>query len=515
MKPEKPVFENRVGADKKIKETIMPSTIPFDPGLVLGNIVDPKKIDQLKKIAELQKPVDDAQLKLNALILSKHSLDMTLQEMINMNVGQEDLDNLAGEINNLKSKMAQSAVDLAKATTKAQADIAEARDSAEQTQITENVESPIDYNKSAIKKLQLSSDSIIMDAQYFRYESNKESSGAHSSAIASYVSSQCSGFLSPTYGVQVGASTKSAMESQHSNHKIEGTLVITANCTHKVSDVFAPFVLDPEKGIRAWNVYNPDKKIDTANKASMQKMITGKDSDTASMSILSGATYGSSFVGLVHILKDEQSDSSQSSSSIAGSMSASIEENLWLSNYSGKFGLDSSFADNIKSLLSTSNLQSHASLITMGLIPSIVSNKIATTVQNLKPDPKDVMSQLAAIQGASDTEVNTMGADAEKARAGESFMQLNNSYVTNVVSSLGSYDNANNKVIDTNSMMTAFEDYVQKAIAGDCGVPINFFLKPITSRQLAEAWLNKFYPGEFIGESSGDDNSQGPAPKSQ
>jgi hypothetical protein len=185
---------------------------------------------------------------------------------------------------------------------------------------------------------------------------------------------------------------------------------------------------------------------------------------------------------------------------------------LWLENYSGKFGLDASFADNIKSLLSTSNLQSHASVITLGLIPTIKSNTVATTVQNLKPDPKDVMSQLAAIQGASDTEVNTMGADAEKSKTGQSFMQLNNSYVKDVVSSLGAYDNANNKVVDTNSMMTALDDYVNKAIAGECGVPINFFLKPITSRQLAEAWLKKFYPGEFIGESTGDDQENGPTP---
>ena len=191
-------------------------------------------------------------------------------------------------------------------------------------------------------------------------------------------------------------------------------------------------------------------------------------------------------------------------------MSASISENLFLSNSSGKFGLDASFADSLKSLLSTSNLQSHASVITMGLIPSIKSNEVATSVQNLNPDPKAVMEQLAAIQGATDTEVNSMGAAAEKAKTGESFMQLNNSYVTNVVSSLGSYDTANNQVIDTNSMMTAFDDYVQKAIAGKCGVPINYFLKPITARQLAEAWLNKFYPNEFIGASSGDDNSKGP-----
>ncbi|SCY15044.1 hypothetical protein [Desulfoluna spongiiphila] len=491
----------------------MPTSIPYDPSLVLGNIVKPEKIKALEHIATLQKPVDDAQRELNALILAKRSMDMTIQEMMNMNVDAKDLDKVAKQVETLKTSMADAAVDLAKKTIDAQNNIKSARDSQKEDKISATVESPIDYNKSAIKQMPLSSDSMIMDAQYFRFESNNQSSEAHSSSIATYVSAQTSGFLEPSYGASVGSSAKSAMESQHANHKLEGTLVITANCTHKICDIFAPFVLDPEKGIRAWNVYCPDRKINTDDNTSMDQAIEGKDADTAGMQLLSGASYGSSFVGLVHLLKDEKSDSSQSASSLAESLSTSISENLCLSNYSGKFGLDSSFADSVKSLLSTSNLQTHASVITMGLIPSIVSNKIETSVQNLKPDPKEVMSQLAAIQGASDSEVNTMGSAADKAKAGESFMQLNNAYVKNVVSGLGAYDDKNNKVIDTNSLMTAFEDYVKKAIAGKCGVPINFFLKPITSRQLAEAWLNKFYPGQFIGESSGDDQSKGPAKK--
>ncbi|MCW8092724.1 hypothetical protein [Alteromonas sp. ASW11-130] len=492
----------------------MPSTIPFDPSLVLGNVVDQSKIDDLTKIAELQKPVDAAQQALNSYILSKRSLDMTLQEMINMNVAQDDLNNLVKEIDSVKSEMSKAAITLAQETVKALPEIRAARESMSQKQISSSVESPMDYNKSAIKKMPISSDSMVMDAQYFRFESNSDSTDAHSSSVASYVSSQVSSFLSPTYAAQVGASAKKVMESQHSSHKIEGTLVITANCTHKVADVFAPFVLDPEKAIRAWNVYVPGKKIDTTDPKSMQKVIAGKGSDSAGMYLLSGATYGSSFVGMVHILQDEKSDSSQSSSSVAGSMSASIEEHLFLANSSGKFGLDSSFANSLKNLLSTSNLQSHASFVTMGIIPSIKSNTIKTTVQTLKPDPTDVMNQLSAIQGSNDGSVNTMGSQASQAKTGESFMQLDNSYITSVVSSLGEYDNDNNKVIDTNSMMTALDDYVTKAIEGDCGVPINFFLKPLTSRQLAEAWLYKFYPGEYIGESSGDDESKGPQAKS-
>ncbi len=487
----------------------MPSTIPYDPSLVLGNIVPKDKIDDLKTIADLQKPVDAAQRDLNAMILSKRSLDMTQQEMINMNVELTDLQPLAKEIDQLKKDMAAAAVALAGQVVKAQKAIKEARDKQGQKQIEEQVESPIDYNSSEIKKMPLSSDSMVMDAQYFRFELNKQSQEAHSSSVASYVSGQVSGWLSPTIAAQSSVGVKQALESQLANHDIQGTLVITANCTHKIVDVFAPFVLDPEKGIRAWNTFNPTKKIDVFKPASLMSAIQGDEATKAGMKILSGATYGSSFVGMVHILNDTNTSQSSKSSDFGAKLSSSIEENLIFSNMSGKFGLSTEFASTVNNLLSTSNLQSHASLITMGIIPSIASNKVKTAVQTLDPDPQKVMAQLAAIQGSTEGAVNGNASSAQTAKAGESFMQLNNSYVKNVVSALGQQDVAQNEVIDTNSMMTAFDDYVKKAIAGGCGVPINFYLKPITSRQLAEAYLNKFYPGTLTGESSGEGNAKG------
>ena len=127
-------------------------------------------------------------------------------------------------------------------------------------------------------------------------------------------------------------------------------------------------------------------------------------------------------------------------------------------------------------------------------------------MQTLKPDPTEIMGQLAAIQGSSDTDVKSLSASAAKAKAGEQFMELNNAYIANSVSALGKIDTANNKVIDTNSLMIAMEDYVTQARAGTAGVPINFFLKPVTKNQLAEAYLYKFYGNEFEGASSGDDD---------
>ena len=47
-------------------------------------------------------------------------------------------------------------------------------------------------------------------------------------------------------------------------------------------------------------------------------------------------------------------------------------------------------------------------------------------------------------------------------------------------------------------MMTALEDYIDKALAGQLGMPINYYLKPSTKSQLAQMWVNKYFPNEFL-----------------
>ncbi len=47
----------------------MPTTIPYDPSLVLGNSVEKSRIEQLQKNADAQKSMHNIQDKLNSLIL--------------------------------------------------------------------------------------------------------------------------------------------------------------------------------------------------------------------------------------------------------------------------------------------------------------------------------------------------------------------------------------------------------------------------------------------------------------
>ena len=186
----------------------MPTTIPYDPSLLLGSIVDQTRIDNLKKIADAQKPIDVAQDKLNAYILQKRSLDMTMQEMINMNVSADGLKDLVDEIEQLKKDMVQAAVAYGKAVIDGEKTIAGLRNTASSTAINEEVESPINYNKSAIKKMPLSSDSMKMDVQYFRLDSNQDSSEDHANSIAAYVAYQSSAIFGAKEGAKLGGSVK-------------------------------------------------------------------------------------------------------------------------------------------------------------------------------------------------------------------------------------------------------------------------------------------------------------------
>lgn len=179
----------------------------------------------------------------------------------------------------------------------------------------------------------------------------------------------------------------------------------------------------------------------------------------------------------------------------------------WFAKESGQLGVDSSFSNPVKNLLSTSNLSTNCSVITMGLIPTIKSNTVTTVVKKLMGDPQTHMEQLAAIQGATNSDLNTVASSASGAKEGQTLSTLSTDYMKAAVDAVGEMDKQANQVVDTNSMMTAFDDFVQKAIEGDCGVPINFLLKPITKRQLAKAWVDKYYPGEYMtGDSVGDNN---------
>lgn len=490
----------------------MAMTIPYDSSLVLGNVVHPETMKNLLDIAAAQAPVEAAQDELNSLITMKRSLDMTTQELLNMNVDTAQLQSEIASVNQEISKSADSYAKLRITQEKAIKDLR-----AKQLAVHADIESPIDYVRTQIKKMPLSADSIKMDAQYFSFDENSQRAQNIISSVKAFVSESTS-FLGDKLSTEAATAAATQLSRQLENHNVEGTLVITASCTHKDAALLAPFILDVDKAIRVWNsVFSSDnEKIKISTPAELAKIADEEGtSKELVLPILSGATYGSSFVGMVHVLRSESTQSSQEMASIAANMQSQFDIGCWYASEAGGFGVDSNFASDIKNMLSKQTVSSHVSLITMGSIPSIKSNQVKIGVKQFADfDPAKMMDKLATLANSTSSEKKSVAESAAAARTGKQMIEMQGATVNNVMLGLAEIDDGANQMLDVNSLMTAFEDYVAKAIAGEIGVPINYYVKNITRAQLAQMWVAKYFPGQYLAI-SGDDSAPAGKPGAQ
>ena len=191
------------------------STIPFDPSLVLGMIVDPSKIQTLEKIAQLQLPVDLARDHVNALLRQKLSMDMTARELVSLGATPDMLQDFNKQTQDLMGDILSAAKDLGSAVAQAEKEIVAAKAQAGQAQISSQLQSPVDFTASQLAALPISSDSMNMDVQYFRYENNEQSAASAASAISTFVGSKVSSFLGSSFGAQAAASATSSVTTAH------------------------------------------------------------------------------------------------------------------------------------------------------------------------------------------------------------------------------------------------------------------------------------------------------------
>ncbi|WP_294824108.1 hypothetical protein [uncultured Flavobacterium sp.] len=487
----------------------MPSTIPYDPSLVLGNIVNQDRLDNLLAISAAQAPADAAEDNLNSLITLKRSLDMTVQELIEMNVDATDV---IQESQDVGTQIAEAAKDFGKAKVASEKAIQPLK--AKMRGLSESVESPVDWNKTQIKQMPLSSDSLKMNCQYFAFDENTQNSDTHAATIAAFVSDSTS-VLGDDYSAQAKTSAQSQVNSQHQNHSISGTLVVTITCTHKDAVLLAPFIMDVDKSVRVWNKLFADDMIKINDPSSIMQIMQQQDTTKEkSFTLLSGETCGSCFIGMVHTLNVTDTKTTETMYSIAESIQGQFSIGCWFGHESGGFGVDSSFSNDAKNLLSSQSITSHCTLTVMGSLPSIKSNTVMMAVQSFTDfDGASSMKAVQTLQNATANEIDTIDSAASSARTGGQLVSMKAAQVTSTLSGLSTIDNQNNKMIDTNSLMDAMEDYLNKCLAGNIGVPINFYLKPITKSQIAQMWLAKYYPNRWNLAGAGDDSA--PAQQAQ
>ncbi|KAF5676584.1 hypothetical protein FHETE_2080 [Fusarium heterosporum] len=471
----------------------MPSSIPYDPSLALMSVVSEEALDNMSEIAALQATVDAAQDALNSLISSKRSLIMTKAELQNLGTPTDQLDKELDEVN---AAVEKAAGDYAKARMTAEPQIMEKRKNIRS--FHKQIENPMDHLRSQIKKMPLANDAMNMDVQYFSFDTKSQNSASYSAEIASYVSGTTGGIFGAQKSMEIGAAVARQVNQQLSEHNIEGTVVLSVTCTHKNAEIVAPLILNVDKAIKAWNHFFPESKLDTTSGSSMIKgAIDESLEDKQKFYIISGTTFGSIFVGMVHILNTTNTSASESMTEAAESLEVSIDMSSWCASKSGKFGVDSKFVSDFKNLFGQQNVQSHVTVLTMGVTPSIMASEVSRTIGSLaKFDPEPHVGAVEKTQNAVASEEASVQSLAKNARTSGQASGLGGTHIEPLASVLDVIGNDKTKVLDVNSMMTALEDYLKKATEGVTGVPINYYLKDIDQNMLAQIWLAKYYPGQ-------------------
>ncbi|MEA9588671.1 hypothetical protein VC279_02595 [Xanthomonas sp. WHRI 10064A] len=466
----------------------MPSNIPYDPALALGNLVSKERLDMLEQIASTQAPADAAENTLNSLIAVKHALDMTSQELAMMGIDTTELDAERAQLDRSISEAAES---YAKAKIKAVKDTQSLH--ATVPSISDSTESPIDHNRSHIKQEPLSADGLRMHAQYFSFDSSNLDAGTHASNVAKFISKHVS-HLGSALAVQALRSSASQVHSQIRDHSIAGTLVIAVTCVHKDAVFLAPLILDADKGIQAFNACFPDETIKTGSLSAMQDIAARPDTTgDKALTVISGATLGSCFIGMAHISSTTQINTAMEG--VASSLQTQFTIGNWFGSVNGVSGMGNSFGDDAKLLLSSQNIVSQCTLTTIGSSSSATLNQFNIGALELSGyDASESMKASPQVQGVQQNLQDPIALAQPTEHSGQSFVATKSDQMESMLSDLKESDDGEEKIVDINALVAALDDYVEKCVAGRIGLPITYYTKRVTASQLAQSWIEKYCP---------------------
>lgn len=455
----------------------MPTSIPYNhPSLVLGNIADTKVMEQIDRMTRIQGETDAAQEKLNSLIQMKRSMSMTVNELQSMGI---DMDTLTERLKSIDVNINLEATHYLETFLKNEDVLQELKIGLMHLgRGNQTPESPIDMTISVLKPKPFFSDSLKLDSQYFSMGENSEESTIGN--LEKFVKNSAG-----KGGEELALAVSGQVANQARNHRLCGTLVVVANCTHRNVGVFEPLVINPDKAIKAWNTLYPSDRISSPE----QEVESGGSDDGQHLTLITGAAYGSSFVGMVHILQTEEGQAIDFER-----VRTQLEEKLqiggWLSHVSGGLGIDPQYLDDVKATLATQTISTHISVVTMGMIPTIKSNAFQSGAMQIVNLPSDERSK-------PEGDVRTAGSASRSAAEKNQKTEVRSRNVRNVLQSAAEVDKEQNNVLNINSLMTALDNYITLASGVKneqvLGVPISFFTQRFTKGDLLELWSEKHY----------------------
>lgn len=466
----------------------MSSTLSIDhPSLVLGGVVDQQLLNCVQQMAKSASAIDAAQQKLNSYLMMKRSLAMTINELVDMAI---DVSELQDKLTGVDKAITTTASEYISTRLQAEEVIQQQREQLAKVSVSSTLESPVDFATSSLKRLPLAADSLKLDAQYFSHLNESENDVA--ATIGKFVRDSTADLGSKS--IELGKQASSQVAQQKQNHSLSGTMIIAASCTHRNVQLIEPLIIDPVKAISSWNQLFPADALPVNDPAGMAKAGESTTESKNSMLVISGVKYGSAFVGMVHFIKSEQAQT-QADEAIVDQFREKLRLGGWLANVSGEFGVDRSVTDEVKKLLSSQSISAHISLIVSGILPSISSSQMKLSLpQFAQADPSKVMAMVSVLNSETDDAQSSVSSEARAAKRNQQAMAFQQASNSTLIRTLNEVDRGNNQVLDINSLVKAFENFISAINNEGAGVPIGFYTKALNKAQLAKLWISRFFP---------------------
>lgn len=450
------------------------------PSLGLGNVAQPEVVDVIDRIRACEAEADAAYDRLSAAQLSKRSLTMTLNELSGMGV---DTDSLTEQIERVDASLLRAAQEYVRVKIASESRIDGLRQTLCDIPATQMPESPVDFQASELRSLPLASESLKLDSRYFAFDGDMQEDKLAS--IEKFVRSATNAAASGQG--DLSRSVCDQISEQVANHHVCGTLILTASATHRNVHLFSPYVLDPDKAVSAWNTLH-DEQIDTSDPQRVREALVRRSDD--SLALITGAVYGSDFVGMAHFL---QSDASSRGN--MDDLKARLDEKLllggWLANASGGTGVDQAVLDDVRAFLSANSISCHISIVATGAIPTIKSNELTTCSYRLAEVGAD-----SILSGADAADRQSIGSEAQAARQQALLGSIRNARIGSILREVSLSDEKKNNVLNMKTLIDAFDNYIASiGSTGEVvGIPVGFYIRRVTQAEIAHSWLRRHYP---------------------
>jgi len=407
--------------------------VQYDPALYLGCFIKKEHFKWLQDVSKLHHEIEAEKDCVDNMKKSLEEFEIMKYELgaLEEKDAQEELDTMGKDI---QKDLMDAQMNYIKTSNKNYKSIAKL--AREKGQVSYGVESAIDWEKSALKSFPVSADTMKCDAKWFNYDSQNGSASQHAEEIGGHIKASLSkGMFSG--GADIAYQSSKNQQEMNSTDQVLSTLVITCMCTHKNATTISPLVLDPEKLKNAWNTAFPDSG-------------DGKPEEGSTLYMVSGASYASALVGTVTF----KNESKKTSSLDENETKASFEANLGISAiFSANADGHKNTVDSVMNMLANQTVSVSINLYCAGCIINLEKQQLYSQVKLLEQlDTKHLGNKmtelLQALQQGKTTETS---------------------------------------VLNATTLMNAFDNYLSLASAGDTsafGVPINYFLRPITKQTI-------------------------------